>query len=183
MLAASAARIRKTCPDKSMERRNGIQKNAGSGGLATTEKPRLLISPVAIQTARAFTAWTHRYLAPPAAAEFVIGVQTSDTTLVGVAFVDTLAFRAFDDGSTAEVVCLSTDGTPNACSALLGAAWRAAQTEGYRRLIAYTRIGEPGTSLCAAGFRLVPSPVGWDTSRTDEGARVLWEIRVAGGRA
>lgn len=166
-----------------MENRNGIQKNAGSGGLATTEKPHLVISPVVVQTARAFTAWTHRYLAPPAAAEFVIGVQTSDTTLVGVAFVDRPAFWVFDDGSTAEVVCLSTDGTPNACSALLGAAWRAARAGGYRRLIAYTRVDEPGTSLCAAGFRLVPSPLGWDASRTGEVARVLWEIRVAGGRA
>ncbi|MBO4269149.1 XF1762 family protein [Microbispora triticiradicis] len=140
-----------------------------------------MISSVAVQTARAFTAWTHRYLAPPATAEFVIGVRTSDTTLVGVAFVGRPAFCAFDDDSTAEVVCLSTDGTPNACSALLGAAWRATQAEGYRRLIAYTRVDEPGTSMCAAGFRLVPSPLGWGTSRSGHLARVLWEI--SGGRA
>lgn len=146
------------------------------------EGRRLVIMPVAIQTARAFVAWTHRYLGPPPGAEFAIGVQTNDATLVGVVLIARPTAWAFDDGHTAEVIRLATDGTPNACSALLGAARRTARASGYRRLIAYTRIDEPGTSLCAAGFRLVPSPLGWDTTRTGEAARVLWETGVVGGR-
>ncbi len=169
-----------------MENWNEIQENAYGGWLNNPERrknPRLVISPVTIRTARAFVAWTHRYLAPPAAAEFITSVQTGTGTLVGVVFVDRPTEWVFDDGGTAEVVCLATDGMPNACSALLGAAWRAARAEGYRRLIAYTRIDEPGASLRAAGFRLVPRPLTWqDRSRSPQGsdgvARVLWEIRT-----
>ncbi|MEZ0076234.1 XF1762 family protein [Planotetraspora sp. GP83] len=169
-----------------MENWNGIPKNADSGRLTNAENWRLVISPVAIQTARAFTAWTHRYLTPPISAEFVIGVQNSDATLVGVVFVDRPDCWVFDDGGTAEIVCLSTDGTPNACSALLGAAWRAARAKGYRRLIAHTRVDEPGTSLLAAGFRLVPRTLTWQaysrSTQGDDTARVLWELRDTGGR-
>ncbi|MCA2178429.1 hypothetical protein LDL08_19765 [Nonomuraea glycinis] len=147
-----------------------------------------MISPITIGTARAFTAWTHRHLAPPVDAEFVIGVQSAGGALVGVAFVDRPICRAFDDGHTAEVTCLSTDGTPNACSALLGAAWRLSRAKGYRRLIAHTRTDEPGTSLRAAGFRRVAHPAArWDKAgRADRGAglsRILWEITVLGGRS
>nr|WP_182905283.1 hypothetical protein [Microbispora sp. H13382] len=54
---------------------------------------------------------------------------------------------------------------------------------GYRCLIAYTRIDDPGTDLWDAGFRVVPRPIGWHTrSRAGDVARVLWAIRDAGGR-
>jgi hypothetical protein len=98
--------------------------------------------------------------------------------------------RAFDDGFTIEITRLSTDGTPNACSALVGAAWRVARAMGYRRLITYTLASEPGTSLRAAGLRRVadrPAHSGWNTpSRrpTSRGAgsvdRVLWDITRKG---
>jgi len=38
---------------------------------------------------------------------------------------------------------------------LYGAAWRAAKALGYRRLITYTQAGESGSSLRAAGWRVV----------------------------
>lgn len=59
------------------------------------------------------------------------------------------------DGWTAEVTRLCTDGTPNACSHLYAAAWRAARALGWRRLITYTLATEPGDSLRGAGWRLV----------------------------
>lgn len=174
-----------------MENSNEIQKTVHDGKLnnpARSEDRRLVISPVTIRTARAFTAWTHRHLAPPVDAEFAIGVQSAGGTLVGVAFVDRPVCWVFDDDRTAEVTCLSTDGTPNACSALLGAAWRLSRAEGYRRLIAHTRTDESGTSLRAAGFHRVADPAaGWDrASRADRRAglgRVLWEITALGGRS
>ncbi|WP_049556521.1 XF1762 family protein [Nonomuraea sp. SBT364] len=134
-----------------MENCNEIQKTVHDGSLNNPER-RLAISPVTIQTARAFVAWTHRYLAPPAEAEFVIGVQSGRGALVGVVFVD----QSHDD-RTAEITCLSTDGTPNACSALHGAAWRASRSRGYQRLIACTLADEPGTSFSAAGYQRVTS--------------------------
>lgn len=60
-----------------------------------------------------------------------------------------------DNGLTAEVTRLCTDGTKNACSMLYAAAWRAARAIGYRKLITYILSEEPGTSLNAAGWRLI----------------------------
>jgi hypothetical protein len=68
---------------------------------------------------------------------------------------------------------------------LYGAAWRAAKALGYRRIVTYTQADESGSSLRAAGWRIVaeraPRP-GWDTpSRPrDNGSylsttRTLWE--------
>jgi hypothetical protein len=142
--------------------------------------------PIALRTARAFIAWSHRHLLPPQGAKFAIGVNTPNGTLVGVVTAGRPVSRVLDDGFTIEVTHLATDGTANACSALLGAAWRAAKAMGYRRLITYTRADEPGTSLHAAGLRRVaacPARRGWDTPsrpRTscgaDHTACVRWEI-------
>lgn len=81
--------------------------------------------------------------------------------------------RHLDDRQTLEVTRVATDGTPNACSMLLGAAVRAARAIGYRRVLSYTLKTEPGTSLRAAGFRLDKPIAGGGTwsrherSRTD----------------
>jgi hypothetical protein len=153
---------------------------------STIGSGRLVVVPVSLRTARAFIAWTHRHLLPPRGAKFAIGVNTEDGTLVGVATAGRPVARAFDDGFTIEITRLATDGTPNACSALLRAVWRTAKAMGYSRLITYTRSDEPGTSLRAAGFCRVadrPARNGWDTPsrpRTAKGVnnigRTLWEI-------
>jgi hypothetical protein len=70
-----------------------------------------------------------------------------------------------DDGWTAEVTRLCTDGTPNACSMLYRAAWRAARSLGYRRLITYTLAEEGGASLRASGFTLLGEAGGGSWSR------------------
>ena len=75
--------------------------------------------------------------------------------IVGVAIIGRPVARMLQDGYTAEVTRLCTDGTRNACSFLYGAAWRAAKALGYRRLITYILSDEPGTSLTAAGWRLI----------------------------
>ncbi|MFI1092113.1 XF1762 family protein [Streptomyces sp. NPDC020917] len=64
--------------------------------------------------------------------------------------------RPFDTGWTAEVTRLATDGTPNACGCLYGAAWRTARAAGYERIITYTQHGESGASLRSAGWHLAP---------------------------
>jgi hypothetical protein len=58
-----------------------------------------------------------------------------------------------DDGMTLELTRLASDGCPNACSALYGAAWRAAKALGYGRLITYILDSEPGVTLKAAGWK------------------------------
>lgn len=53
---------------------------------------------------------------------------------------------------TLEVNRLCTDGTPNACSILYAAAYRAARAMGYNKVITYILDTENGSSLKAAGY-------------------------------
>jgi hypothetical protein len=140
--------------------------------------------PVTFKEAAAFVAMWHRHNPPPVGHKFSVGVAKGDT-LVGVAMVGRPVARHYDDGLTLEVNRTATDGTRNANSMLYGAAWRAAQALGYRRLVTYTQGGESGASLRGAGWRVVgerPSRQGWSVpSRPREDdlylsmPRTLWE--------
>jgi hypothetical protein len=57
-----------------------------------------------------------------------------------------------DDGKTAEVTRLCTDGYINACSFLYGAAARVAKEMGYTKIITYILESEDGASLRASGW-------------------------------
>jgi len=89
-----------------------------------------------------------------------------DHVVVGVAIIGRPVARRLDDGYTAEVTRLCTDGTRNACSLLYGAAWRAARSLGYRRLITYTLPEEGGSSLRGAGWKPVAVTRGGSWSRS-----------------
>jgi len=128
--------------------------------------PALELAPVSIRAARRWINTHHRHHRAPQGAKFAIAAEL-DGHLVGVVLVGRPVSRHLDDGRTAEVTRLATDGTPNACSLLYGAAWRAARAMGYRRIITYTLESEPGTSLRAAGWRLTghTDGRGWDHGR------------------
>lgn len=146
---------------------------------------RLHLVPVRSRDARAFVAMWHRHHAPPVGQIFAVGAADDAGVLRGVAIVGRPVARFFDDGRTLEVNRTATDGTANANSMLYGAAWRAAKALGYTRLITYTQAGESGTSLRAAGWRVLaerPARPGWSRpSRprqlrgTEEIPRTLWE--------
>lgn len=148
-------------------------------------QPPLRIVPVRFEDACGFVAMWHRHHSPPTGHKFSIGVVTPGDNLVGVAMVGRPTARFLDDGMTLEVNRSATDGTPNANSALYGAAWRAAKALGYRRLVTYTQEGESGSSLRGAGWRVVahrPPRNGWSAPsrpREDRGVdgipRTLWE--------
>jgi hypothetical protein len=126
----------------------------------------MTIVPITVREAQAFVALYHRHLPPARGAKFCLGLRLiKDARTVGVIMIGRPVARAFDDGLTAEVNRLATNGYPNACSKLYRAAWRACAAMGYRRLITYTLPQEGGSSLRAAGFKLVgTSPGGqWDT--------------------
>lgn len=144
----------------------------------------LSLVPVSFSVACDFISAHHRHNDPPVGMKFCIGVAAGEA-LVGVAVVGRPVARHFDDGATLEVNRTATDGAPNANSMLYGAAWRATKALGYRRLITYTQADEPGTSLRAAGWRVVGERApraGWNTRsrpRAGRGAdgvqRTLWE--------
>jgi hypothetical protein len=144
---------------------------------------RLAIVPITFADACAFIAEWHRHHQPPVGHKFSLGVAAAGM-LVGVAIVGRPVARHLDNGRTLEVTRTATDGTPNANSALYGAAWRATKALGYDRLVTYTQAGETGTSLRAAGWRIVAqrSPrAGWHapsrprTNRNANVQRYLWE--------
>ena len=115
----------------------------------------LYLCPVTFDEAAYFIRCHHRHQPAPTGHKFSIGVA-QDGEIVGVAMVGRLVARWFDDGWTLEVNRTCSKGTPqNANSMLYAAAWRAAKVLGYQRLITYTLASESGTSLRAAGWRVV----------------------------
>lgn len=123
-----------------------------SGG-AHQGQPRLRIAHVTWREAKAFVGAEHRNHPPSRGHLWSTGVFDGDR-LCGVAVIGRPVSRLLQEAGHIEVVRLATDGTPNACSALYGAAARQAVAHGWKRqdLLTYILESEPGTSLVAAGW-------------------------------
>lgn len=146
----------------------------------------LELHPITFKEAATFVDINHRHHPAPVGHKFSIAVADGNQ-VVGVVMVGRPVARHFDDGLTLEVnrSCVK-DGHKNANSMLYGAAWRASKALGYRRLITYTLTSESGSSLRAAGFKVVAERSrrpGWNTpsrprvDTTDyQVQRTLWEI-------
>jgi hypothetical protein len=119
---------------------------------------------IRLAEANDFVARHHRHHKPVIGHLFSLGAVL-DGELVGVAIVGRPVARMRDDGATAEVTRLCTDGTKNACSFLYGAAARAAFALGFKRIGTYILASEPGTTLKAAGWRLIGQTDGGSWSR------------------
>jgi hypothetical protein len=125
----------------------------------------------------------HRHHKPPQGYKFAIRCF-DDNKLVGVVIVGRPVSREIQDGSTAEVTRLCSDGTKNVCSKLLGAAQRAAFAMGYKRVISYILQDESGVSYRAANWHLVGLAGGGKWSRENRlrlddhptCQKQLWEI-------
>ena len=123
----------------------------------------LSLIPMTLTEAKAFVDLTHRHHKAPVGGLFAIGASDG-TQVVAVVIVGRPVSRMLDDTYTAEVTRLASDGSRNACSMLYQAAWRAARAMGYRRLVTYTLQSEGGSSLRAAGWKLIGEAGGgsWD---------------------
>jgi hypothetical protein len=111
------------------------------------------VVPLTLPTAnRAVELW-HRHHAPiPGGFGWFCVGAVSEGVIVGAAIAGRPTNRNNDDGQTVEVLRVATDGTPNACSALLGACQRAAKAIGASRIITYTLDDESCSSLKAVGW-------------------------------
>jgi len=118
------------------------------------------LRPITQKDAFAFVKEYHRHHGVPVGALWQHGVANDAGELIGVAVVGRPVARRLDDGFTCEVTRLCTDGTPNACSMLYSAAWRAAQAKGFRRILTYILESEDGGSLRAAGWQLLGTTPG-----------------------
>jgi hypothetical protein len=125
---------------------------------------QLRVTPITLAEARLFVDAHHRHHPAPQVGLFAAAAAGDEVRAVVI--VGRPVARALQDGYTAEVtrLCALPD-TANACSMLYAAAWRACRALGYRKLITYTLATEPGSSLKAAGWRLVGEVKGrsWDT--------------------
>lgn len=143
---------------------------------------KLTAYPVELAEANAFVARVHRHHKPVVGHKFSIGAALADE-MVGVVIVGRPVARMRDDGITLEVTRLATDGSKNACSFLYGCAARAAFALGYKRIGTYILSSEPGTSLRAAGWRLIGEAGGGTWGRKDRPridkhptqSKLLWE--------
>lgn len=111
----------------------------------------LTIRPITLRDANAYVATHHRHNQPTTGHKWSLALYDDDR-LCGVAIAGQPIARKLDDGLTIEVRRLCTDGTKDACSKLYGACARVAREMGYRKIITYTLISEPGTSLRASGW-------------------------------
>lgn len=112
---------------------------------------KLHIVPSTIAAAKKFVAEHHRHHKPPQGGLFAVAIA-DDSGIRGVAVIGRPVARMLQDGFTAEVTRVGTDGVRNGCSMLYGAATRAAKALGYKKLITYTLPEEGGASLRAAGW-------------------------------
>lgn len=115
---------------------------------------KIFIVPIFQSEAFEFISRLHRHHRKPVGSIFQIAASDGEN-IIGVAVVGRPTSRKNQDGFTAEVTRLCTDGTPNTCSILYAACWRAARAMGYRKLITFILNTEPGTSLKAAGWKLI----------------------------
>ena len=115
---------------------------------------RLSLETIDFKDAAAFVAQHHRHHTPPVGHKFSLAA-VREGQLVGVVIVGRPVSRRRDDGKTLEFTRLCTDGSRNVCSFLYGAAAKATFALGYKRIGTYILKREPGTSLAAAGWKLM----------------------------
>ena len=145
---------------------------------------RLHVVPCDFSEAVAYVRQHHRHHRPPVGHKFSLAVADESGTVRGVCMVGRPVARGNDDGWTLEVTRLASDGCPNACSCLYGAAWRAAKSLEYRRCITYILDAEPGVTLKAAGWKCLGQRGGgsWNCKsrpRVDKHPtqkKLLWEV-------
>ncbi len=115
---------------------------------------RLTHVRIELGEANAFVEQFHRHHKAVVGHLFSLGA-VQDDKIVGIAIVGRPVSRHRDDGLTAEVTRLCTDGSHNACSFLYGACARAAFALGFKKIGTYILASEPGTSLYGAGWKLI----------------------------
>lgn len=141
----------------------------------------MIVVPLTLKQANALVKTLHRHHKPTRGHRFSIGVEV-DGHLVGAVIVGRPVAPKTNQYQVAEVTRLVTDGTPNACSFLYGAAARAAKAMGFWRIQTFTLPQEGGASLRAAGWVCEgiagqDGALGWQSRkgrRTDQPTTPKW---------
>ncbi|WP_342779538.1 XF1762 family protein [Cellulosimicrobium sp. TH-20] len=146
------------------------------------------VAPITLRAANAWVEKLHRHHGSVRGHRLSLSVVDARGDVHGVAILGRPVSRMLDQAGCIEVLRVATDGTPNACSMLYGAARRVAREMGYEphQVITYTLASELGMSLRASGWVPVAAVRGesWDRPgrmRVDKhptDAKVRWAAGV-----
>ena len=125
---------------------------------------RMDVIPLYLREANEFVLRLHRHQEKVQTHLFSLG-SVKDGQLVGVSIINRPCAIPSDDGLSAEVSRLCTDGTRNACSFLYAASAKTAFAMGYHKIGTFILKEETGVSLKSAGWKLVGERGGgtWNT--------------------
>ena len=110
------------------------------------------VVPLTLKEANELITKLHRHHHPVQGHRYSLGARMDSGLLCGAVGVGRPVARMGDPYTVAEGTRLVTDGTPNACSFLYGAAARVAKEMGFLKIQTYILEAEPGTSLKASGW-------------------------------
>lgn len=114
----------------------------------------LELAPITLRAAREFCTIHHSYAKAPVGALFAVATKHAEI-IRAVAIVGRPISSVLDNGSTAEVIRLISDGaTFNASSFTLRNATKAAFALGYCRVVSYTDKTLQAAAFKAAGFNI-----------------------------
>jgi hypothetical protein len=146
---------RKYCSEACKQKAKRVTKQANHVKRMREHRSKLYAVPIELKKANQFVTLHHRHNNPVPLHRFSIGAVDETGLLRGVAIVNNPIVPQLMDGFTLEVLRVATDGCPNACSFLYGAARSATFALGYRKLISYTLQTESGASMRGAGWQKV----------------------------
>jgi hypothetical protein len=113
----------------------------------------LQVRPIIFRDASKYVREYHRHSAPARGCKFAISI-TDGEKLRGVATCGRPC-RLLQDGVTAEITRVCTDGVRNGCTLLYATCIKILRLMGYRRIVTYTRADETGHTLKLSGFKAV----------------------------
>lgn len=130
----------------------------------------LCIVPLSLKEANEYITKHHRHHKKVQGHKFSLGLQANGR-LIGVCTVGRPVARKTNHKEVVEVTRLCTDGMPNACSILYGAAARVAREMGYLKIQTFILEDEFGISLKASGWAFECTSRGGQWVHTDGKAR------------
>lgn len=144
------------------------------------------VKPIELAEANRVVAAWHRHHKPVVGHRFSVQAIDGDGFIVGVAICGRPVARSTDQRNVLEVTRLVTNGAENACSFLYGAVARIAKAIGFESIQTFILDTEPGTTLKAAGWKLVRESAGgpgWQSRfgrKTDQPIcrKQKWEKRL-----
>ena len=162
-----------------------LRRVADDGGCGLILDWSLEIHDIGRACAKRFIAKHHAHCRMPVTWRFHTGVYNG-RTLLGVAVVGNPVAPGLNGRDIVEVnrLCIRRDTAAalrwNAASMLYGWCAREAARQGWRKIITYTRVDEPGTSLRAAGWNQEASVRGrgWHSARRARSNTNSWIDKI-----